>query len=218
MGGKRSGRGPWSERYTTQDCLDLSISKLYKWDILPPVVGQAGRISWSWPGVWKSDDSVRYEVRRGNYYDGWVIELTYTLTDNRTGEREYIKTPISLDTTIPHFGGLRYWFICPRCEERKAVLYKHPERTTFACRNCHDLVYKTQRLDKLNRAYKRLKNIHEKLGAPSEVFIRFPKKPKHMHWTTYYRLRQQAREADKQIAGAVYPMLRSVLNRVKSRE
>ena len=51
----------------------------------------------------------------------------------------------ALTTTTPRFGGLRYWFLCPRCGRRVGKLY-HLER--WACRRCHDLAYPSQRLSK----------------------------------------------------------------------
>ena len=47
-----------------------------------------------------------------------------------------------LTTTTPRFGGLRYWFLCPRCGRRAGKLY-HVER--WACRRCHNLAYQSQR-------------------------------------------------------------------------
>ena len=48
----------------------------------------------------------------------------------------------ALTTTKPRFGGLRYWFMCPRCGRRVGKLY-HAER--WACRRCHHLTYQSQR-------------------------------------------------------------------------
>lgn len=50
-----------------------------------------------------------------------------------------------LTTTTPRFGGLRYWFLCPRCGRRVGKLY-HVER--WACRRCHNLAYQSQHLSK----------------------------------------------------------------------
>ena len=48
----------------------------------------------------------------------------------------------ALTTTTPRFGGLRYWFLCPRCGRRVGKLY-HVER--WGCRHCHNLAYQSQR-------------------------------------------------------------------------
>ena len=50
-----------------------------------------------------------------------------------------------LTSTTPRFGGLRYWFLCPRCGRRVGKLY-HVER--WACRRCLNLAYQSQRLSR----------------------------------------------------------------------
>ena len=55
---------------------------------------------------------------------------------------------ISLAVTEPNFGGVRYWFRCPRptCGRRSAVLYREPwtNARAFACRRCVQFRYATQ--------------------------------------------------------------------------
>jgi len=51
----------------------------------------------------------------------------------------------ALTTTAPRFGGVRYWFLCPRCGQRVGKLY-YVNR--WACRRCHSLAYKSQCLSK----------------------------------------------------------------------
>jgi hypothetical protein len=53
---------------------------------------------------------------------------------------------VRLATTSPHFGGRRWWFLCPRCAARVAVLYRRPRQAGFACRACHDLTYESAQL------------------------------------------------------------------------
>ena len=73
-----------------------------------------------------------------------VIRLHYTL--NRINE--YFEYPIKMTATRPNFGGLRWWFLCPRlksgwrnCGRRVGKLYLPPCADHFACRLCHDLTY-----------------------------------------------------------------------------
>ena len=53
------------------------------------------------------------------------------------------KTKINLLATKPHFGGVRHWFLCPRCGSKVSRLYTPPDRVTFACRTCHNLTYQS---------------------------------------------------------------------------
>ena len=54
-----------------------------------------------------------------------------------------------MHTTQPHFGGLRWWFSCPRiingkaCGRRVGKLYRPPGDRDFACRHCLDLTYES---------------------------------------------------------------------------
>jgi hypothetical protein len=50
---------------------------------------------------------------------------------------------IELDKTIPFFGGVRWWFVCPSCKRRAAKLYIPMRHDSFLCRRCHGLTYQT---------------------------------------------------------------------------
>ena len=68
-----------------------------------------------------------------------VADYTATWTDGtKTTGR------IMLTTTVPHFGGVRYWYVCPDCRRRVAKLYPFDEDRQFRCRLCRELVYEIQ--------------------------------------------------------------------------
>jgi len=46
-------------------------------------------------------------------------------------------------TTVPHLGGVRYWFICPYCKRRVGVLYRPRFAVYFKCRHCYNFTYKS---------------------------------------------------------------------------
>ncbi len=50
---------------------------------------------------------------------------------------------LSFTTTVPHLGGVRYWFICPYCDRRVGSLYRPKFAVYFKCRNCYNLTYKS---------------------------------------------------------------------------
>ena len=60
---------------------------------------------------------------------------------------------VELVSTSPHYGGLRWWFICPvtvggrACQRRVRKLYLPPGGRSFACRRCCQLSYTSQRQD-----------------------------------------------------------------------
>lgn len=104
----------------------------------------SGDISWSRNGEKTGSITVEYKVDRTEYY----LRFIYTQTDNNTGEKKDFNYKVRLDATPCHFGGLRYWFICPLtvhgkpCNRRVGVLYKNGDY--FGCRHCHDLTYRSR--------------------------------------------------------------------------
>ena len=67
---------------------------------------------------------------------------------------------ISLVSTVPHYGGRRWWFICPIKKTRVAKLYLPPGATTFASRQAYSLTYRSCqrpfRFERLRRRTERL--------------------------------------------------------------
>lgn len=52
---------------------------------------------------------------------------------------------IELTTSKTSFNGERIWFKCPKCCERKGVLYQHPVSNDIGCKDCLNLEYKSRR-------------------------------------------------------------------------
>src|SRR4026207_1156399 len=55
-----------------------------------------------------------------------------------------ITSNVRLVTTTPHFGGVRYWYECPKCKGRVGKLYVTRTQPDLACRRCCGLVYLLQ--------------------------------------------------------------------------
>jgi hypothetical protein len=100
--------------------------------------------------------------------------------------------PVSLDWTPCNYGGARPWFLCPARGCRVAVLYGG---AIFACRQCHQLVYESQREAPHSRALTRAQAIRERLGGSGSMAEDFPEKPKGMHLQTYWRLCREYEDA-----------------------
>ena len=117
------------------------------------------------------------------------LYLRYT-HESWQGERQDHEYPVFFDSTRCNYGGERLWFICPArgCSRRVAVLYSD---SIFACRQCLDLSYESQREPPWGRAFRKAQRIHEKLGGTGFTGDEFPEKPKWMHWKSYSRLVQQ---------------------------
>ena len=73
-------------------------------------------------------------------------------------------------TTRPHFGGLRWWFVCPRSGRRAAKLHLPPGGKYFAHREAYGLTYRScQESGKFRSAFYR--NLANRVGL-SEAQLR----------------------------------------------
>ena len=99
-------------------------------------------------------DSIGIDVSMG--YTDLNIRLKYTQTDFNSEKRDF-DYKVLLTTTPCHYGGERYWFICPLttngkyCGRRVGVLYKAGDY--FGCRNCYKLTYKSRNKNRKNKLY-----------------------------------------------------------------
>lgn len=95
-----------------------------------------------------------------------------------------------------HLGGVRNWFLCPRCERRCALLYGDG----YVCRNCAKGHYASEHASPEERKLRKAFKTRERLGQQSGGIVApFPEKPKHMHWSTYLRIRSAAERHEMQL-------------------
>jgi len=94
---------------------------------------RCGRIS-VWELAREKKLSARELLRLGRISTSWIA-------DNRTWEQE-----VYLTHSKTNFGGIRVWFACPSCDRRVGCLYLPPAFNKWACRHCHGIVYRCQRL------------------------------------------------------------------------
>lgn len=52
---------------------------------------------------------------------------------------------LDLEVTKIYRGGERFWFRCPNCKTRRAILYQHPLSLAIGCRDCLNLDYRKRR-------------------------------------------------------------------------
>jgi hypothetical protein len=129
MGGSGSGwRGP--KRDTVEESLVISIKMLAQIGALNPGT-RTGTLRCS------GQPSIEYSVSMDN--DRGTIWLKYTANG------QLMHYAVSLVTTAPHYGGRRWWFICPIKKIRVAKLYLPPGAMTFASRQAHRLTYQSCR-------------------------------------------------------------------------
>jgi hypothetical protein len=152
MGG--SGSGNWYRWKRKKDTVENSLVVGMK--DLPKrlYVGAAGTLTWTWGSGTQS--SIGYHVTGAA--DLPIMNLHY-----RRNDTEDVKIPVRLQATPTHFGGQRWWFICPlivrgmACNRRAGKLYLSPGAKYFGCRKCHDLTYRScQEAHQAERLFGRL--------------------------------------------------------------
>ena len=144
-----SGRWAYHEkRRTVEECWTMSISDVVR-TLYPQTFGPAsGTLCPIKPASRKKRASpVRCVLEVG---DGTtpLLRLSYEIGDRGLIEH-WGQEVVRLQTTKPNFGGVRWWFSCPRlldgeeCGRRVGKLYRPPSSRYFSCRRCLDLTYES---------------------------------------------------------------------------
>lgn len=186
MGGYGSGKRG-SGHPTTDSLLFLDIRYLRRSGLLhqAPDSPYSFTLSWSCRGKPSGNISV-FVPHSGAPYPPEII-LSYR-TQAR-GDRDWkdVDERVAIETTPCHYGGERPWFLCPRCFDRRGVLFSVDGR--FRCRACHGIAYSSTRETEEDRAIRRALVIQKRLGGHKYGTVFDPEpKPPHMHWATYERI------------------------------
>jgi len=197
----------FDKKTTTGECQSMDVRYLHREGLLKP--GHWFSLRWSRAG--RETGSIRGAVL-GNEKPEQVI-LTYRHRSGPGGEWEDVREPVALSWTACNFGGERPWFVCPGagCGRRVAVLYGPGKY--FLCRHCYDLVYESQRENKMYRALRRAQTIRERLGGSANMMKPLPERPKGMHHETYWRLREEHDEAEME----QFASMRELLDRLEKK-
>ena len=101
---------------------------------------------------------------------------------------------VRLAITPCQLGGHRYWFLCPTCGRRCAILYPRQ------CRKCMNGRYAKELMTPHDRKIDKAIDLRARLGQTSGgLLATFPTKPKWMRWHTYLRLRTESLALEKEI-------------------
>ena len=177
MGGRGSGRHwHWDAKSTTTDYLRLDVRRWARDGLLSP----GHTFGWHWSRDGEKVASINVDVGYNQ------VRLRYR-SSNAGGEAEAMNYAVRLLSQQCHLGGTRQWFECPArgCGKRVALLYGG---RVFACRDCHDLAYPSQRERKYMRHVRKADKIRERLGWEVGFDASYGCKPKHMHWRTFFAL------------------------------
>jgi hypothetical protein len=179
MGGAGSGNNcHWwrpSKKTVVEDCLSIDASRWTREGILRAGAHRAGLWRWVYHGG--RECSIGYEVLARDM-DWPRVRLHYAQTVE--GRQEPVDYHVCVDTTVPTFGGLRWWFLCPLivdgllCERRVGKLYLPPCGRYFGCRSCYRLTYTSCQANGQGKALARM--VARNLGADFETVNRLLKR------------------------------------------
>jgi hypothetical protein len=82
------------------------------------------------------------------HWQFYGVSASYSIHATRSELRVFMRVDqeIPLRHTTPNYGGIRWWFLCPKCNQRVSLLHKPPAAYCFFCRHCHDLRYESAQL------------------------------------------------------------------------
>jgi hypothetical protein len=107
---------------------------------------------------------------------------------------------LSTTWTETNFGGWRQWFLCPCCERRCAIIYRDGAGPRWGCRVCLKGRYLSEPMTPKDRRLHAAFKVRERLGqTKGGILVRFPPKPKGMHWRTYEKNRIAALHRESEI-------------------
>ncbi len=137
------GRWTYSHRRTVEECRSVSVTYLRRNGFLDALC-KSSQLTWSRNGEITASIGIESNfIDEDNPY----VRLTYTSTNRATNKEKKLDYKVLLTSTPCHFGGKRWWFICPLtvngipCRRRLGVLYLGGDY--FGCRHCHDLTYES---------------------------------------------------------------------------
>lgn len=137
------GRTP-CYRGVVEDCLSLAV-----WDIpwlsSKASSAQSVRLRWLADGIDLVAELIVTPSSSGS--EEPMLQLSFSWTAE--GKRHL--SLVSLSSSRPNFGGVRFWFACPidclhgQCLRRCSKLYLPVDGSSFGCRHCYELTYASRR-------------------------------------------------------------------------
>lgn len=180
MGGFGSGRharGP-----TVEAALVLNVSTFVRQQYFLPGAHFAGILKWNNQETGQPRAEIAFEADLA-YSNTAAVRLRYAVNGIPKDYRVW------LETSHCHYGGRRWWWICPISGHRATKLLLPPGATVFAHRKAYRLDYQSQRASPIDRSHSRQRRLFRRLGGEYDYFEQPPPlRPKHMHAATYERL------------------------------
>jgi hypothetical protein len=150
-----------------------------------PGGSRRGSIVWSISAIGETVASIGFEAELGETRGR--VRLQYLTTDHWSGQKRESDYWLELTTTQQTFGGLRWWFVCPRTGQLAAKLHLPNGAFTFATRRAYRLGYRSQRESRRDQALTQAFKLRRRLGSDGGIGD-YITKPNGMRWRTYERL------------------------------
>ncbi len=197
MGGLGSGTWTrWPTRPVVGNGLVLDLYKLIRDGAFQPGQSTSGSLTWTRSHSGEEIGSIGYSSDLTETASG-SVHLHYRHDGSPVDYR------VSLTTTRPYYGGVRWWFVCPINGTRASKLHLPSGSDTFASRHAFRLAYRSQNETPNDRLLSKAQEIRRRFGGNGSLLDPFPDKPKGMHWTTYWRLRHQSEQAESMALGGM---------------
>lgn len=165
-----------------ENCLKLDLAWLMRMAPIRDGCAASGELKWSLDGQPIASATFKLEFHG--------IENTHLFLCHcqigPDGRREKAKQIISLTPMTQHFGGWRWWMVCPVTGDRVRTLLLPIGGDRFACRKAWDLAYRVERLGRFDRPFERLFRAQRKLGNAQGLGMEL-RRPKGMWRRTYAR-------------------------------
>lgn len=141
---------------------------------------------WAW---WNGEGEKVASVQCQVGSDARGLTVRYSWKNSYDTEWQPVDKHVWLASTACNYGGVRWWFSCPCCQRRAAVLYIMGG--ALRCARCGRVSYASQRGDAMDRAWIKQRKIEAKLVDGWQ-------KPKRMRWKTFELLRRRINECERQ--------------------
>jgi len=166
MGGLGSGNwSRWPTKSVVGNGLTLDLYKLIRDGAFSPGHTTSGTLTWTRSPSGEYIGSIGYSSDMTAPSSG-SVRLHYNHEDTPVDYR------VSLTTTRPHFGGVRWWFVCPVKGSRAAKLHLPPGGDIFASQQAYGLAYRSQNETTGDRLLTRARTFAETLAVAQDWLTR----------------------------------------------
>ena len=176
----------------------LDINRMVKQGVIMPSGRRLGGWAWTDKETGEQLASISYESDTIDPLNSY-LRIFYTLTE----QEKKIDYNVRLSRSKPHYGGERFWFICPVTGRRVGKLYLPAGGDIFASRHAYRLAYACQSEGFTDRALRK----KWKLLAKFDDRLDLPLRPKGMHEKTYERLLAQYEQQEEICMGYLLSMM-----------